>query len=153
MVEVSGLPYGLMGEMLWEGGNKWRGMLYGMTGRNPGYGVDNRPWWQFWDAFGMQDSEMIGYWVSNNPVKTGREQTLATLYRHADGKKWLVSLATWEASDVQVELQIDWKALDIDPQKATFHAPAITDFQEEQSWKTGEPITVPQGKGLLIVIE
>ena len=153
MVEVSGLPYGLMGEMLWEGGNKWRGMLYGMTGRNPGYGVDNRPLWQFWDAFGMQDSEMIGYWVSNNPVKTGREQTLATLYRHADGKKWLVSLATWEASDVQVELQIDWKALDIDPQKATFHAPAIADFQEEQSWKTGEAITVPQGKGLLIVIE
>ena len=37
MVEVSGIPYGLMGEMLWEGGNKWRGMLYGMTGRNPGY--------------------------------------------------------------------------------------------------------------------
>ena len=29
MVEVSGIPYGLMGEMLWEGGNKWRGMLYG----------------------------------------------------------------------------------------------------------------------------
>ncbi|MGM9760303.1 MAG: glycoside hydrolase domain-containing protein [Parabacteroides sp.] len=153
MVEVSGLPYGLMGEMLWEGGNKWRGMLYGMTGRNPGYGVDNRSLWQFWDQFGMQDSEMIGYWVSSNPVKTGREKTLATLYRHANGKKMLLSLATWEPQDAPVDLQIDWNALGLDPAKATLHAPAIADFQEEKEWKPGETITVPQGKGWLIIIE
>ena len=34
LVEVSGIPYGLMGEMLEGGGNPWRGMLYGMTGRS-----------------------------------------------------------------------------------------------------------------------
>ncbi len=32
LTEISGIPYGLMGEMLQDGGNKWRGMLYGMTG-------------------------------------------------------------------------------------------------------------------------
>lgn len=153
LTEVSGIPYGLMGEMLWEGGNKWRGMLYGMTGRNPGYGVDNRPLWNFWDAFGMKGSEMVGYWVSDNPVKTGKDKTLATIYRHASGKKTLLSLATWEETDATVDLSIDWNALGLDPAKATLHAPAIDNFQEEQDWKPGESITVPKGKGLLIIIE
>ena len=56
LVEVSGIPYGLMGEMLEGGGNPWRGMLYGMTGRSPR--VDNGPLWKLWDSFGMQNSEM-----------------------------------------------------------------------------------------------
>lgn len=152
MVEVSGIPYGLMGEMLWEGGNKWRGMLYGMTGRNPGYGVDNRPLWKFWDEFGMKGSEMIGYWVKDNPVKTGREKTLATIYRKT-GTKTLVSLATWEDHDVDVTLQIDWAKLDLDPAKVSLHAPAIENFQPEKAWKPGDTVTVPKGKGWLIVIE
>lgn len=152
MVEVSGIPYGLMGEMLWEGGNKWRGMLYGMTGRNPGYGVDNRPLWKFWDEFGMKGSEMIGYWVKDNPVKTGREKTLATIYRRS-GTKTLVSLATWEDHDADVTLQIDWNRLGLDPSKVSLHAPAIENFQPEKTWKPGDTITVPKGKGWLIVIE
>lgn len=152
MVEVSGIPYGLMGEMLWEGGNKWRGMLYGMTGRNPGYGVDNRPLWKFWDEFGMKGSEMIGYWVKDNPVKTGREKTLATIYRKT-GTKTLVSLATWEDHDVDVTLQIDWAKLGLDPAKVSLHAPVIENFQPEKTWKPGDTVTVPKGKGWLIVIE
>lgn len=76
LIEVSGIPYGLMGEMLEGGGNPWRGMLYGMTGRSPR--VDNGSLWKLWDSFGMQHSEMIGYWVKDNPVKTNSEKTLAT---------------------------------------------------------------------------
>ena len=71
LIEVSGIPYGLMGEMLEGGGNPWRGMLYGMTGRSPR--VDNGPLWKLWDSFGMQHSEMIGYWVKDNPVKTNSD--------------------------------------------------------------------------------
>lgn len=154
LVEVSGIPYGVMGEMLQNGGNKWRGMVYGMTARNPwSAGVDNRPLWHFWDEFGMKDSQMIGYWVKSCPVKTGRDRTLATVYRHQSGKKVLVSVATWEDQDVNLQLQIDWTSLGINPKKATLHAPAIRDFQQEQTWKPGERITVPKGKGLLIVIE
>ena len=33
LVEIAGIPYGLFGEMLQGGGNPWRGMLFGMTGR------------------------------------------------------------------------------------------------------------------------
>lgn len=151
MVEVSGIPYGVMGEMLWEGGNKWRGMLYGITPRSPGES-DNRPTWKLWDHFGIQGSEMIGYWVKDNPVKTNSEKTLATIYRHA-GKKTLISVATWEDADATVTLSVDWAALGLDPAKVTLHAPAVENFQTEASWKPGQTITVPKGKGLLIVVE
>ena len=50
LVEVSGLPFGLMGEMLKHGGNPWRGMLFGETTRLGWYG-DPRPIWKLWDAF------------------------------------------------------------------------------------------------------
>lgn len=148
LVEVSGIPYGLMGEMLEGGGNPWRGMLYGMTGRSPR--VDNGPLWKLWDSFGMQNSEMIGYWVKDNPVKTGSEKTLATVYSHM-GDKALISLATWEDTDVKVKLSIDWAKLGLDPSKVTLHAPAIENFQQETTWKPGDEIVVPKGKGLLII--
>ncbi len=150
LIEVSGIPYGLMGEMLEGGGNPWRGMLYGMTGRSPR--VNNTPMWKFWDSFGMAGSEMIGYWVKDNPVKTGSDKTLATIYRRF-GERTLISLATWEDADAQVVLSVDWQALGLDPSKVTLHAPEIKDFQEETSWKPGDIITVPKGKGLLIVVE
>lgn len=148
LVEVSGIPYGLMGEMLEGGGNPWRGMLYGMTGRSPR--VDNGPLWKLWDSFGMQNSEMIGYWVKDNPVKTGSEKTLATVYSHM-GDKALISLATWEDADAKVKLSIDWAKLGLDPSKVTLHAPAIENFQQEATWKPGDEIVVPKGKGLLII--
>ena len=148
LVEVSGIPYGLMGEMLEGGGNPWRGMLYGMTGRSPR--VDNGPLWKLWDSFGMQNSEMIGYWVKDNPVKTGSEKTLATVYSHM-GDKALISLATWEDTDAKVKLSIDWAKLGLDPSKVTLHAPAIENFRQETTWKPGDEIVVPKGKGLLII--
>ena len=148
LVEVSGIPYGLMGEMLEGGGNPWRGMLYGMTGRSPR--VDNGPLWKRGDSFGMQNSEMIGYWVKDNPVKTGSEKTLATVYSHM-GDKALISLATWEDTDAKVKLSIDWAKLGLDPSKVTLHAPAIENFQQETTWKPGDEIVVPKGKGLLII--
>ena len=148
LVEVSGIPYGLMGEMLEGGGNPWRGMLYGMTGRSPR--VDNGPLWKLWDSFGMQNSEMIGYWVKDNPVKTGSEKTLATVYSHM-GDKAQISLATWEDTDAKVKLSIDWAKLGLDPSKVTLHAPAIENFQQETTWKPSDEIVVPKGKGLLII--
>lgn len=121
-----------------------------MTGRSPR--VDNGPLWKLWDSFGMQDSEMIGYWVKDNPVKTNSEQTLATLYSHP-GKRTLIALATWETKDVPITLSVDWNKLGLDPAKVTLHAPAIANFQTEGTWKPGDTIIIPQGKGLLIIAE
>ncbi|HTK55819.1 MAG TPA: glycoside hydrolase domain-containing protein, partial [Gemmatimonadales bacterium] len=70
LVEISGIPFGLMGEMLQDGGNPWRGMLFGMTARLPWAG-DPRPLWQMWDQAGIADAQMHGWWDPASPVKTG----------------------------------------------------------------------------------
>ncbi|MDB5091250.1 MAG: hypothetical protein JWR09_5244, partial [Mucilaginibacter sp.] len=94
LTEVSGIPFGLMGEMLQGGGNPWRGMIYGMTNRMPwSDNADPRPIWKVWDDFGMQGTKMIGYWVENNPVKTNNPEVLATIYKKDHSA--LVSIASW----------------------------------------------------------
>ncbi len=81
LTEVSGIPFGLMGEMLQDGGNPWRGMIYGMTNRMPwSDNADPRPIWKLWDDFGIKGSSMIGYWSENCPVKTNNEKVLCTVY-------------------------------------------------------------------------
>ncbi len=79
LVEISGIPFGLMGEMLEKGGNPWRGMVYGMTARLPWAG-DPTPLWKAWDEFGMAGTRMVGYWSPRSPVRTGNPEVLATVY-------------------------------------------------------------------------
>ncbi|GAA4802547.1 hypothetical protein GCM10023231_34400 [Olivibacter ginsenosidimutans] len=151
LTEVSGIPFGLMGEMLQDGGNPWRGMVYGMTNRLPYQKSGPQALWKAWDDFGIKESEMIGYWVAGNPVKVDRKDILATSYKKKG--KWMVSLASWAAEDLSVHLQLDWKKLGIDPKRATIHAPAIDEFQPERHFKIDEPIPVQKNKGWLLIIE
>lgn len=150
MVEVSGIPFGLMGEMLQDGGNPWRGMVYGMTSRMPWAG-DPSPIWKAWDDFGIERSEMLGYWSSNCPVKTNDKNILATAYI-IKGEKTMISLASWAKKDTACQLSLDWKALGLDAKKVTFTAPAIKDFQKAAAFKPGDKIPVPKGKGLLLIV-
>ncbi|WP_236994923.1 glycoside hydrolase domain-containing protein [Christiangramia fulva] len=114
LTEVSGIPFGLMGEMLQDGGNLYRGMLYGMTNRMPwSANADPRPIWKLWDEFEIQGSEMIGYWAEDCPVKTDNDQVLVTVYKK--GKKVLISMASWYPEQTEVSLQINWKLLGIKP--------------------------------------
>jgi Glycoside hydrolase 123, N-terminal domain len=150
LVEISGIPFGLMGEMLQDNGNPWRGMVYGMTGRLPWAG-DPRPLWKAWDGFGIVDSRMIGFWVDDRPVKVERPEVLATSYVR-DGRT-MVALASWAKEPVNVHLAIDWKALGLNPSTATLEAPAIENFQEARTFTVDQPIPVEPGKGWLIVIK
>jgi hypothetical protein len=152
LTEVSGIPFGLMGEMLQGGGNPWRGMIYGMTNRMPwSDNADPRPIWKVWDDFGMKGTKMIGYWVENNPVKTNNPDVLATIYKK--DKSALVSIASWAPEDVNVKLTINWKALGINPERATITAPEVKNFQHADSFKPGDDIKVKKGKGWLLVIK
>jgi hypothetical protein len=152
LTEVSGIPFGLMGEMLQGGGNPWRGMIYGMTNRMPwSDNADPRPIWKVWDNFGMQGTKMIGYWVENNPVKTNNPEVLATIYKKDHSA--LISIASWAKDDVTIKLQIDWKALGIDPAKATITAPEIKNFQQGASFNDGQEIKVEMGKGWLLIVK
>lgn len=152
LTEVSGIPFGLMGEMLQGGGNPWRGMVYGMTNRMPwSDNADPRPIWKVWDDFGMQGSKMIGYWVENKPVKTDNPAVLATIYKK--NKSALVAIGSWAESDVNIHLTIDWKALGIDPSKATITAPEVKNFQPAASFSDGQEIKVEKSKGWMIIIK
>ncbi|HVX52770.1 MAG TPA: glycoside hydrolase domain-containing protein [Chitinophagaceae bacterium] len=152
LTEVSGIPFGLMGEMLQGDGNPWRGMIYGMTNRL-GWSdkSDPRPLWKLWKEIGMQGTQMIGYWSSKCPVKTSLKNVLATVYKKQG--EALIAIASWADTDVNVRLDIDWKALGIDENKATITAPAIVNFQPGKTFTTGENIPVAKNKGWLIIIK
>ena len=150
LVEMSGIPYGLMGEMLQDGGNPWRGMLFGMTARLPWAG-DPRPLWQMWDQVGIAEARMHGWWDPSSPVKTGRDDVLATAYvKHG---KTLIAIASWAPDTVDLHLRIDWAALGILATRASVWAPAIDRFQEARTFHVGDAIPVAPGKGWVLVVE
>jgi hypothetical protein len=149
LVEVSGIPFGLMGEMLQDGGNPWRGMLYGMTARMPWSG-NPAPLWDFWDAFGMETAEMIGYWSPSCPVKTDQEDILVTAYVKKD--KVLISLASWAQEHADCRLLIDWKSLELEASESQLEALPIEGFQEHALFEPDEPIPVEAGKGWLFIL-
>ncbi|MGQ9737475.1 MAG: glycoside hydrolase domain-containing protein [Armatimonadota bacterium] len=149
LVEISGIPFGLMGDMLQDGGNPYRGMIYGMTGRdrsNTTPGI-----WQMWDDFGIEQAEMLGYWRPDCPVRTDRPDVLATVYRKPG--KSLIALASWAKEEVKVRLQVDWNALGIRPDRCRMTAPPVPHFQPLARFSPSEPIPVPAGKGWLILVE
>lgn len=150
LVEMSGIPFGLMGEMLQGGGNPWRGMLYGMTARAPWSG-NPQPLWKFWDKYGIESTQMIGYWAHSSPVSTGSKKILATTYKAKD--RAIVALASWDDNKADVRLSIDWKAFGMNPAEANIYAPAIENFQEERTFSPDEAIPVAPGRGWLLVIE
>jgi hypothetical protein len=152
LTEVSGIPFGLMGEMLQDGGNAWRGMIYGMTNRMPwSENADPRPIWKLWNDFGIKGSEMVGYWSENCPVKTNNAKVLATVYKKKGTA--LISIASWADNDVKVKLNIDWKKLGIDPAKATITIPEIKNFQSAQQFSVNSELPVAKGKGLLLIVK
>jgi hypothetical protein len=149
LIELSGIPFGIMGEMLQDGGNPWRGMIYGMTSRLPWAG-DPRALWKVWDDFGIQDSRMVGYWSPSCPVKTDNPDVLATTYVRKDGV--LIAIASWAQDSVLCNLNIDWDTLGMDPENVELRAPFIKDFQGKTTFKPSDTIPVDHGKGWLLVL-
>jgi hypothetical protein len=148
MTEVSGLPFGLMGEMLQDGGHPYRGMLYGMTTRKYG-NVDPRPVWALMNDFGIERSRMLGYWLEEAPARTNHPDVLATTYVRPDGA--LIALASWSEEDVVVNLRIDLPALGLEEDVIAF-APGVEGLQAEQSIDLNA-VRVPAGQGLFVRID
>jgi hypothetical protein len=149
LVEMSGLPFGLMSEML-DGTNPWRGMVFGETGRLPWSG-DPRGLWKVWDELGIQGTEMLPFFAPNCPVKTGRPDVLATVYRRS-GRSF-VAIGSWAGADTEVRLDIDWKTLGLDPDRSALYAPAIAGMQSESAWKPAQAIPVAAKRGWFLVLD
>jgi hypothetical protein len=149
LVEVSGLCFGVMGEMLEGNGNPWRGMVYGMTGRAPMV-EGNHALWRFWDQYGLPDSRMLGYWSTECPVRTGREDVLATAYVGASVS--VIAVASWADSPVEVTLDTDWRTLGLEGKRPELFAPAIEGFQPSRPPSPPGPLPIEPGRGWLLVV-
>jgi hypothetical protein len=150
LVEMSGIPFGLMSEMLQDGGNRYRGMLYGMTSRAPWAGNPGALW-KAWDDFGMTGTKMTGYWSENCPVKTDFSSIPATVY--SKNGMAMIAIASWDKLKRDVKLKIDWKKLGIEKSACTVSLPAIKGFQEAKMLKPDELITVNPAEGKIIIIK
>lgn len=154
LVEVSGIPFGLMGDMLQGGGNRWLGMLFGMTTRLPWSSekikADPRPVWKIWDEFKIHETQMMGFWEKDVPVTTTNPNVKATVYMK-EGEA-LLSLGNFSEQTEEFQLNINWEKLSIDPEHVSLKAPVIQDFQQEQQFNTGDKIQVNAKEGMLIVV-
>lgn len=155
LVEVSGIPFGHMGDMLHRGGNRWLGMLFGMTVRHPwltdGIVCDPRPIWKVWDEFGIHEAKMIGFWEENLMVTTDHPEVKATAYLKPG--KLLISLGNFTDERQKIHLSLDWKALELDPNDIRIICPTIKDFQPFKEFKINQAIDIEPRKGWLIVVK
>ncbi len=155
LVSISGIPMGFMSDMLHEGANPWRGMVYGITTRygwtTNGIFCDPTNIWKVWDDFGIADSKMTGYWEDEPLVTTSNKDVLATSY--VKDNKMLISIASWAEENVDVKLNIDFSLTGLDPDNISITAPFIKDFQPERSFKLNEAIPVEPTKGWLLSVE
>ena len=150
LIEVSGIPFGLTGQMLAGGGNPWRGMVYGITNR-AGWQGDPTQLWKFWDRYNIQSKTMIGYWDNQNPVRTGNELVKATVYK--GNGQCIIAVAGWGPEDIPCTLRVNWKSLGLNPNRLRLTRPLIPGFQEAQQNVDIDHLTIPAGKGFLLVAE
>ena len=147
-VTFSGIPFGQMSEMLQGGGNRWLGAVYGTTRRcymdfskgNPG------AIWKAWADFGIEDSQMSGYWDESALVKTDSPDVKATAFIRGD--KALIALGNFASEPRTVKLAIDERWLGARNVQLVAHP--IPDFQEGRTFNLGEPIPVPPKRGWLL---
>lgn len=147
LTEVSGIPFGLMGEMLEGDCNVWRGMLYGMTSRYPYYkcytGPSPVPVWEMRKPF--HNAEMIGFWEETQPIFADNDSVRCTVYKNADGKM-LCCFANFGEGDATFKLCGDVTAKRI-------YAPYMADIQEEKQFTAEDTITVTEKGGIMLIIE
>jgi len=157
LIEVSGIPFGLPGQMLGYDVypvNPWRGMVYGITAR-AGRKNDNPPSeiWKFWDKHRIENKEMIGYWEHNNLVTCYNPMVKASVYKGDDES--IIAIANWTKVDQPVNVEVYFKKLGYDPANCEISIPEIPDYQtQKQSSSVAlDKMIMPGGKGYIILIK
>ena len=153
LVEVSGVPFGLTSQMLRDGGNIWRGMVFGITGRLGWYKSKTPEYiWKFWDQHDFFHKEQSGFWDESSPVKSGTDSVQATVYKSKD--EAVIAVANWTDNNQLCRLKIDWKKLGFDPATAEISIPAIQEFQDpKQQVDLNKDLSIEAAKGYMILIK
>ena len=147
LVEMSGIPFGLMSETL-DARNVFRGMVYGMLSRLPWSG-NPVPFWHIWDDFGMKNAVMRGYWDERCPVKTDNTNIPATVY--INGDKALVVLANWTDLPQTAKITLDEQLLGFKP--SSYLLPEIRNTQWEGKLSSLNQCEIMGRGGMIILLE
>lgn len=149
LTEISGLPFGLMSEMLEGGGNVWRGMLFGMTSRYPFYqyyqGSSPVPVWTMRKAF--DKAEMLGFWEDEQPIFADNRDVLCTVYHDKENERFLCCFANFGKGAA------DFRLCGTDLSRKRIYAPPIEDIQEEREFNASTSFTVSEKGGIMLIIE
>lgn len=150
LVTFSGIPFGVMSEMLQDGGNRFLGMVYGTTARHSYGRFSPAPVWNLWKSFGIEEAKMLGYWDEFCPIKTSDPEVKATAFVKTNSI--LISVGNFSESDRNVHLIIDWNSLGMDKTKALLKAPFVNDFQQASTFSLDEMIPIKRKEGLLLIL-
>jgi len=147
LTEVSGLPFGIMSEMLEGSCNVWRGMLFGITARYP-YHLNYTspspvPVWNMRKDF--EDSEMIGFWEDEQPIYADNHNIKCTVYKKGD--KYLCCFANYGENEASFNLCGDVLS------DKKIYAPEMKDIQEAKSLSANETISLPRLGGIMLIVE
>ncbi len=154
LVAVSGIPFGIPGELLQADASVHRGMVYGLSQRYAWMPLDRvnpASLWRWWDAFDIKQADMLGYWMPECPVRTGNAAVKATAYVHP-GRRLAIAVASWAKEPVDVRLEIDWQAVGLDPDAVRISVPEIGMFQPALSAPSLEALPVEPGKGWIVEV-
>ena len=161
LIRMSGLNFGIFADMLGDDSfvNPYRGMVFGQTARAPQAHPQNM--WSLWDEFRIQDSDMVGWWQDEAPVRIVSNGTkdytqhgvYATSYV-VPANRTLVAVASWAESNVSFVLDVQWDTLRLNSTcVSAVRAPAVAGLQHEAIWAWGSHLTVAPGQGILLVLE
>jgi hypothetical protein len=137
--------------MLEEGGNPWRGMVYGITNRAGYLGLSPSSLWKFWDNHDFMNKVMKGYWDNDNPVTSLNPAVKATVYE--DNNELVIATANWTDSPQKARLKINRSAPGLDKSQALLSIPGIAGFQEEFSAVDPDTLTLPSRRGYLLILK
>lgn len=104
LVEMSGIPFGLMGETL-DAHNPFKAMTFGMLPRMPWSG-NPISFWKLWDTFEMKNARFLGYWDSRNPVECESNEVKASIFYNPKTRKMMLVLANWSKDDQTAAFRI-----------------------------------------------
>ena len=157
LAEVSGVPFGLPGQVLGDNADQWQALVFGMTCRiypDP-HRCNPRPLWAALDAYGLQSPRMLGWWDDGSstpcPVRVSAvhggsiNDVRASLFIGSTGT-FAIAVANWASHDVSVSFAYDWQALarlglsgaSSPNAKAKLVAVSIPGFQPSGAWRADE---------------
>jgi hypothetical protein len=151
LTEISGIPFGIPSQMLQDGGNPWRGMVYGMSNRGGWTGDSPDHIWRFWDKYDIKNKKMIGYWDDDNPVTVDNDSVKVTVY--TGSKESVISIANFGSTDQKCSLDINFQKLRYKKSDYNFFIPEIYGYQPAMQLNSLDHLQIPAKKGYLVIIK